>query len=528
MRQSSMTASNDFQRPLCVDPHNFAGHLRKSKSPSALAVSTPAAGAAATTSSHRSEVGCSRNAVLGLSEASVASRRISQPAARAQLAVTTRSGRKSQSVLDSARTRHSGLAKKAKLAHLLGLNGQNKSRKRSNKPRLEEKATSQFCGDESLVEEPPSRDRRRVRVPAEGVFGMDGVAGVDGVVAVDGVVGVAPDGGKAAATLGHEEVSGNMIKVTRSGRHSALVLEWWRNQRLPHAPDGGVAVSSEPPADVKTPRSCAVAKAVVFDGADVSDGEDVPWTKPQLHSLRVAQIDTVPSAIDFWGDVSSKVDGRGPQQCQQKWFELFSVPKPRRGKASSRCNSSPETKTPIAASTFRPSLENVEPADSSPLLTEGVPRRADGDDLFQSTPMRGRSRPGVQLCDDVFEVNTPRTPAGPGAPFVDASAGENASGDGRSDYNRGVSRTYVQALSKKMRKAQGASQMCGSRVVLQKKVETKQPSGAGRKIHVAAASRGRFLKASMGASGAVRVESTGIGDSVDEVSSSDDSENDAE
>lgn len=523
MHQSSTATSNGFQRPRGVDPRVFGEHSRQSNSvhqpklgesclrvsPPALALSTRAAGAAPATKSHRIRV-CSRGATLGLSEPAVASRRQSQPETRERL-VVTRSGRRSIPVLDLLPTRQSSLGRKAKGAHSAGLSEQNGPRKRSRRSRLEEKATSQFCSDESLLlEEPTSCDRRRVRV--------------------DGVVDAAADGEKAAATPEHEKVSEDLTNLTRSGRRWAPVLDWWRNQRLPHAPDGKVvAVSSEPSEDVNSPRTFAVAKAVDLDGVEASDGEDSPWTKPQLHSLRVAQMDTVPSATDFWGAVSSKVKGRGPQQCQQKWFELFAAPKVRRGKAGSKCHTSRETETPVASKAFSLSQENLKAADSSPSLTENLPWRADGDDLFQSTPMRGRSRFGVQLGDDAFEAKTPRTPAGPGAPFADASAAANASGDGRADYERGVSRTYVQAISKKMRKAHGASQMCSNRVVLQGKAGTKQPSaGAGRTIHAATASRGHLLKASMATSGVVRVESTGSGDSGDEVGFSDDVESDGE
>ena len=514
--QSSMVTSNEFQRP----PGRF---LRMSKSvhqpkvggsclrgsPPALAVSTPAAKVAAATKKHRLGIGCSRDVTLGLSEPAVAMRRKSQPGTRARLVVATRSGRGAVPVLDSLTTSHSSLARKTKGARSTRLNERNGLRKRSNKSRLEGKATSQFCSsDESLLlEGPTSCDRRRVRV--------------------DGMVGATPDDVKTAAKVDHEEISEDLINLTPIGLRSSPVMDWWRNQGVPHALDGKTA-PSEPSDDVESICS-AVVEAVGLDGVEAPDGGDSPWTKPQLHSLRVAQMETVPSATDFWGAVSSKVNGRGPHQCQQKWFELFSAPKIRRGKAGSKCSTSQETEMPIVAKCFSLSQEGPKAADSSPSLTENLPGRADGDDLFQSTPMRGRSRFGMQLSDDAFEARTPKTPAGPCAPFADASAAANASGDERADYKRGVSKTYVQALSKKMRKARGASQMCSTRVVLQEKAGIKQPSGgAGRTIHAAATSRGQLLKASMAASGTVRVESTGSGDSLDEVGSSDDAESDDE
>lgn len=477
-------------------------------SPPALAVPMPAAEAAAATKSHRLGVGYSQDVTLGSSEPAVASRRKGQPGTRAGLVAITRSGRKSISVMDSLPTSHSSLGRKVKGAHSTRLDERDGARKRSKKSCLEDKATSHFCSDESLLfKEPTSCARCRVRV--------------------DGVVGAGPDGGKAAAELGNEKVSEGLITLTRSGRRSAPVLDWWRNQRLPHPPDGKTG-STKLSEDVKS-RKSAVAEAMGLDGVEARGGEDSPWTKSQLHSLRVAQMETVPSATDFWGAVSSKVNGRGPQQCQQKWFELFAAPKVRRGKAGRKYSTPQQTETPIATKAFSLSQEDPKAADSPSLLTENLPGRADDDDLFLSTPMRGRSRFGMHLRDDAFEAKTPRTPAGPGAPFGDASAAANASGDGRADYKRGVSRTYVQALSKKMRKAHGASQMCSTRVVLQKKDGTKQPSaGAGRTIHAAAASRGHLLKASMAASGAVRVESTGSGDSLDEVGYSDDVESDDE
>ena len=208
------------QRPPGVDPHLFGGLLRESKSvhqitvtetclrvsPPALAVSTPAAEAAAATKSHRFGVGCSRDATLGLSGPDVASRPESRPGTRARLVVTTRSGRRSIPVLHSVPTSRSSLGRKAKGAHSTRLNERNGSRKRSKKSRLQDKATSQFCSDESLLlEEPTPCDRRRVRV--------------------DRMVGAAPDDGRAAAKSGHETVSEDLINLTRSGRRSAPVLD---------------------------------------------------------------------------------------------------------------------------------------------------------------------------------------------------------------------------------------------------------------------------------------------------------------
>lgn len=287
------------------------------------------------------------------------------------------------------------------------------------------------------------------------------------------------------------------------GVNAPPVLNWWRSQRLTENPACGLSkdqLSAVQSTDMTGSETGCGSPALKVVGREPCPEED-RWTKSQLHSLRRAQADTDPSASDFWGIVADSVEGRDPLVCQQKWFEHFATPQGRRRKASKR---GPTSGTPLADST---SLDAATAVHDSPARTIQPPSSAD--DLFQATPMRGRRQFGAQLGgDELSESMTPRTPAGPGVRCDDDSRVEDTPGDGRADYKRGVSRTYVQAMSKKMRK--GASQLGGGCVVGRGKT-SRMPTpfgGAGRTIHAAAVSRGRKLKVSVTSSGAVSVAST--------------------
>jgi len=277
------------------------------------------------------------------------------------------------------------------------------------------------------------------------------------------------------------------------------VMDWWRGQRISEA--AGLRQ------DQNIPSNSSGSPAKKKEAGDsCATVVDTPWSKAQLHSLRRAQAETSPSAPDFWGVVAGNVEGRDPLGCQQKWFEHFATPQGRRRKASKRQQSTSQgTGTPLSDITTRLPQDVVVARCDSPA---GSKRSDTADDLFQATPMRGRRQFGVQpRGGDVGESNTPRTPAGPSGPHDDASAVEVSPGDGRVDYKRGVSRTYVQAVSKKMRK--GASQLGGVRNAARGMASRNPPSSGagGRTIHAAAVSRGRKLTASVTSSGAVSVAS---------------------
>lgn len=300
---------------------------------------------------------------------------------------------------------------------------------------------------------------------------------------------------KAAATS-QERMPGDGFKT-------APVLNWWRSQRLTETRAGGLP--QDQPSAVKTSDMTGPDPSYSSQALKVVVREPCPdeqqWTKSQLHSLRRAQADTDPSASDFWGVVAERVEGMDPLGCQQKWFEHFATPRGRRQKASKR---GPTSGTPLSGNTF---LTTATAVHDSPMRT--IQPLAPADDLFQTTPMRGRRHFGAQLgVDELGESMTPKTPAGPGAPCEYASRAEETPGDGRTDYQRGVSRTYVQAMSKKMRK--GASQLGGGCMAARGKASRlPTPSGgAGRTIHAAAVSRGHKLKISVTSSGAVSVAST--------------------
>lgn len=275
------------------------------------------------------------------------------------------------------------------------------------------------------------------------------------------------------------------------------VLDWWRGQRISEA--AGLRQDQNIPSNssgspAKKTKASDPCKAVA----------EKPWSKAQLHSLRCAQAETSPSAPDFWGEVAGNVEGRDPLGCQQKWFEHFATPQGRRRKAAKRESTSQGTGTPLSDIATRLPQDVVTARRDSP--AGPTKRNYTADDLFQATPMRGRRQFGV-LPKGEGESNTPRTPAGPSGPDDDASAVEAQPGDGRVDYKRGVSRTYVQAVSKKMRK--GASQLGGGRNAVRAMASRNPPSSgkAGRTIHAAAVSRGRKLTASVTSSGAVSVAS---------------------
>lgn len=291
-------------------------------------------------------------------------------------------------------------------------------------------------------------------------------------------------------------------------RSPALALDWWRNQRVHSDEDGGVAkvshtyqiMTSETPRDMSS-----YGAGLCSPELKAAVSEEARWTECQLENLRLAQANTDPSITDFWGAVADKVNGRDSQQCQQKWFEHIATPQRRTQKTSRKCSPSHEPQAPINQ--------------------QGDP--GDIDDLFQATPMRtGRAFAGRPRTDG-YAPKTPRTPAGPGAPGDDDTlVVKVAAEDGRAVQKRVVSKTYVQTMSKRIRK--GTSQSAKGRGAAGGKLSTRMPSGAaGRTIHAADVSRGCRLKASLSSTGAVRVASICSGDE-DSLELSDDEGNDVD
>lgn len=426
-----------------------------------------------------------------------------QPTVASGLGFTTRSGRRSNPVM-----RFSPGGKGPLGAH------PTESRATINKTRNRVRSSS------------PAAKRRRVTVVASGAQGR--------------VVGNGHGRARTAVSPRQDEPSAHLVK-TRSGRQSAPVLDWWRSQRLAQTLGGTVLVTSgtskddffpgrqsmAPPSTLPTSKRCATSShyGIGHGGIEVAEGEKLSWTQAQLQSLRVAQMGTLPSAKDFWGAVASKVEGRDPQQCQQKWFEHFATPRVHRRKSTGKgATTAQGSGRPLEKQTPNSSRGARRPEDG--LSSEAQYASALGaDDLFQATPMRGKSRFGNQLRGEVLDSSTPRTPAGPGAPGGDVSAESNP-GQAPSDvaYKRRVSRTYVQAMSKKMRQACGATQLGSTRMLGPSK---SKPHGvAGRKIHASSTSQGRALKASVSASGAVNVTSTGSSSDEEEKLLSDGGESD--
>ena len=312
--------------------------------------------------------------------------------------------------------------------------------------------------------------------------------------------------GRSLATDRRSRVSGwqnlqpeSQTTGVRRRASDLAVLDWWRGRHISEA--AGVCQDQNLPStatDSPTPKT---------EARELRSAEK-PWSKAQLHSLRLAQAETSPSAPDFWGVVAGNVEGRDPSGCQRKWFEHFATPQGRRRKAPKRESTSHRrTGTPLSDTSPRLSQDVVTARHGSP----AAPKQSDdADDLFQATPMRGRRQFGGQPTSfgvEGGESNTPRTPAGPSAPYDDVSTIEQTPGDGRADCKRGVSRAYVQAVSKKMRK--GASQLSRGGSAARGMASRNPPSSgaANRTIHAAAISRGRKLTASVTSSGAVNVAS---------------------
>lgn len=329
---------------------------------------------------------------------------------------------------------------------------------------------------------------------------------------------------RARAVASSHEIHDASGKESNTPRGAAPVLDWWRSQRLTKAPGVGVLgatrFSEDQPSTGKhagTDSACGLEMV----GRE-ADGEEAPWTKPQLHSLRRAQAEIAPSTSAFWSAVAGNVDGRSPQECQQKWFEHFATPRGRSRNASARSSGSQRNGTPPSDDMSRNTPAAAAYRSLAP--AKQTPERAASDDVFQATPMRGRRRFGVQARADVLDPKTPRTPAGPGAPCRDSWALDAVTGCGDADYKRGVSRKYVKALSKRMRT--GALQSGKSRMAAREAIRKPTSGVAGRTTHTAAVSGGHKLQVCVSSSGAVSVESTCNSSDEGNPSVSDDVESD--
>ena len=248
-----------------------------------------------------------------------------------------------------------------------------------------------------------------------------------------------------------------------------------------------------------------------------SGDQGAPWTSAQLRSLRAAQTETVPSKDDFWNAVAGKVEGKDAQQCQKKWFETFVTP--RRGgrrKAGGR-DSSEQMKrknTPLVERTPN-YCQQPQGLGSPPPMNDA---RSSADDLFHATPLRGRSRFADQPRGSgaaLVEKGTPKTPRGPVAPCgnvnIVSTRPKYENVNINSPQKRGVSKAYVQTMSKKTRKIIGTTKWSSTRV------ESTKFGAAGRRIHEVANAQGHALKVSVSRSGAVRMTSADDGCEGDEI-----------
>lgn len=395
------------------------------------------------------------------------------------IGTTTRSGRRSVPVLDFWRT---GGKETESSSTILGESSSEKRRVTTAKCKRRhhsKKSTAKTCKTAPYSSE-------QTDLVAKG-----GRAGL----AMDGVsprvkVAISARGRKAAAWVG--------VGIRRD---AAPVLDWWRNQSSTNATDGGAVeqphqgpLTPAKSTDISGYGACFYSPQLKMAGHN-SDSGEAQWSEGQLHSLRVAQADTDPSTSNFWGAVAGRVKGRDPQQCQQKWFEYIATPRGRARNGSKQCPNSLKTQAPLSAP----------PTDQQGDV-------ADIDDLFQATPMRERRRAGASSRSDEVGPKTPKTPAGPGAPQDDISMAKFTPEDGCGNYERVVSRTYVQAMSKKIRK--GSSQSVRKSVAAGTEF-SRAPCGVVdrcRTVHAADVSRGHRLKASVSSTGTVRIASTSSSD----------------
>lgn len=450
---------------------------------------------------------------------------------------TTRSGRTSRPVLSFSQTTYS-IGEKARDLHLPLQRESRTLRKNTESYHAKRKVPVGYSLECSARSKNSMPRKHRKLSPVAG-HGEGGAA--------SGVINISI----AAGDHGQRNVaSGDAVEFRVEGRRSGPVLDWWRRQRLPHNPGEKVATASRRfhqgesspkkslASDRELPSTLCSGTSSDASGlnakyphrSEAPSDEKISWTQSQLHSLRAAQVSTDPSAINFWVVVASKVEGRGPQQCQQKWFEYFSTLWARRSNTVKLTPGTRGIDTPTPAKT--PNLSQGASIIANEHLESDnqSSAQADADDLFLATPMRQRNWFEVQSHGDPLQPRTPRTPAGPSTSFCGASTAKKNPGEGLADYKRGVSSTYVQAMSKKMRKKCGVSQLGNIDVVLQiqNKVDKKKLTCVfGKKMHAASTSRGQSLKASVSASGAVIMASPSSSDG-DEFSSHDLVESDEE
>lgn len=312
-------------------------------------------------------------------------------------------------------------------------------------------------------------------------------------------------------------------------RQPAPVMDWWRSQHLSRivTTSDSIRTYETKPVSARSPSS--------FEAKEGRTGDhDSQWTAAQLRSLYEAQTSTAPSRDNFWIAVADQVVGKDAQECQQKWFENFASPSGLVRPTTSTTATRAGKKKAGGKDRNADKEGEAKPLDfGSPTPTNRG--RSNNDDLFHATPLRGQSRFALQCGDgQAAEVGkgTPKTPCGPRtqqhgrAPMwaLDAD-GRDTSTKIKPDQRRGVSKAYVQAVSKKMRKTFGASKEGSVR-------DQTTAIGVGRKINAVDNLDGHALKVSISESGAVIASLDGDEDDIfggDEGDSSDsDSDDDVD
>ncbi|CAM9248294.1 unnamed protein product [Discosporangium mesarthrocarpum] len=246
------------------------------------------------------------------------------------------------------------------------------------------------------------------------------------------------------------------VKRTRSGRTSAPVLDWWRSQRLSHNQDGVVVVdggSSHDELFHNKPfmSTCSHATAEKWGPGrrgPVQSGEEpqLPhehsseWTKAQLRMLHLAQAGLDPGISNFWEHVASSVEGKDALACQEKWFAQLGTPKQRKRKGTQKQGTSFSSqptdqkggKQGIACETHK--------AHADDLFLDHL----DGSPLYGHT---GTSKNHFSRRDLSREMATPGGKKAGNSDRIAAGSHPN-----EKEGNQ-VSRSYIQAVSKKLRKS---------------------------------------------------------------------------
>eukprot|EP00611_Tribonema_gayanum_P031553 TRINITY_DN914_c1_g1_i5.p1 TRINITY_DN914_c1_g1~~TRINITY_DN914_c1_g1_i5.p1 ORF type:complete len:1132 (+),score=352.25 TRINITY_DN914_c1_g1_i5:165-3560(+) len=337
-------------------------------------------------------------------------------------------------------------------------------------------------------------------------------------------------GGGINSGGGGGDESGVKVTRTRSGRKRVPVLEWWRSQRLSVGQDSSAELLSPTPmkpsltSSTGKRRRSAAAPAVKQEPQESTSkrrkgvqGDE--WTEQQEALLQQAQLRTDPGHANFWVHVAKGVPGKSASQCSQRWFAQVEEHNDGAGGTSKGNQAGAKRKRGKSAAATPSAKEK--PAASAVKTAQGAPKggkrgqtRAAAiasylssqaghmDDVFQDSggaqgkKKRKLSVPGiVSLPPNTLGATVP-TPKVQGKT---GKAGKSPASARQSQAGGNVSKSYMVAVSKRMRKQPppkaGAIMVKAKRPKAAKAVTTTTAAGAGYK-----------LKGMVSSGGAVRLE----------------------